>query len=49
MNAQTMNTSRIENSIAATVICKRALGRRPMTAVAVRIDPITTIAIAPAS
>src|SRR5580698_8210942 len=49
MNAQTMNTVRIEYSISATVICNLALGRSPTTAVAVRAEPRTTIATAPAN
>jgi hypothetical protein len=35
MNAQTMKTVRMLYSISATVICSRALGRSPTTAVAI--------------
>ena len=48
MNAHTMNTMRMLYSIRATVICSRALGRRPTTAVAISSEPMTTIATAPA-
>ena len=47
MNAQTMKTVRMLYSITATVICRRALGRRPTTAVAVSAVPMITIASAP--
>src|ERR1700733_6167129 len=47
MKAQTMNTVRMLYSMSATVICRRALGRSPTTAVAVNAVPMITIASAP--
>ena len=44
-----MKTVRIEYSRMATVICSRALGRRPTTAVMVRRPPMMTMAAAPAN
>jgi len=41
-----MKTVRIEYSRMATVICSRALGRRPTTAVMVRRPPMMTMAAA---